>query len=61
VSKADRKVPRFLLALAHHYGVKAGRVKAAKGPLHLHTRRLERVAKHLRAAYDGIIGERADM
>lgn len=54
MTKAERAIPQFLLQLAHHYGLRAQRVRVAKGPAHLHTRRLERIAKHLRAAYDGI-------
>ena len=58
MKKRDRAVPRFLLQLAYHYMQKAQRVRAAKGVEHLHTRRLERIAKHLVAAHDGIVGER---
>lgn len=58
MTKAERAIPRLLLKLAHLYGVKADQVRASKGVAHLHTRRLERIARHLRAAYDGIVGER---
>lgn len=60
MKKRDRAIPQLLLELAHHYGVKANAVRATKGVEHLHTRRLERIAKHLRAAHDGIVGERQE-
>ena len=60
MTKRERAVPRFLLTLAHHYAMKAQAVRGRKGQASMHTRRLERIAKHLRAAYDGIIGERSE-
>lgn len=59
-TKHERAIQRFLLQLAHHYGVNANDSRARRGAEHLRTRRLERIAKHLRAAYDGIVGERLD-
>lgn len=60
MKKADRAICTLLLRWSHYYGLKAARVKSAKGPAHLHTRRLERIARHMRAAYDGIIGGRVE-
>ncbi len=57
MKKRDRSVSTFLLKLAEHYAAKAQRVRARKGVEHLHTRRVERIATHLRAAYDGIVGD----
>lgn len=57
MSRQQKALLEFLLQLSHHYAMKAQRVRASKGVEHLHTRRLERIAKHLRAAYDGINGE----
>jgi hypothetical protein len=57
VKKRERTVSTFLLHLSKHYAAKAQRVRARKGIEHLHTRRLERIAKHLGAAYDGIVGD----
>lgn len=59
-TKRERQVPRLLLGLAHRYAVKAQDVAKKKGVGHLHTRRLERIAKHLRAAYDGIVGDHGE-
>lgn len=58
--KRNARVLAFLLSLSHHYGLKAQKVRQRKGVEHLHTRRLERISKHLRAAHDGIAGDRAD-
>jgi hypothetical protein len=54
----EQTLLKVLLREAHEYAVKAARVRAAKGALSMHTRRLERISKHLRAAYDGIRGAR---
>jgi hypothetical protein len=58
MTKDERRIPVLLAKLADLYQVKANRVRQEKGAAHLHTRRLERIAGHLRAAHDGIVGER---
>jgi hypothetical protein len=54
------RAERALAYLVVLYSQKYQRVRTAKGPEHLHTRRLERIWKHLRAAHDGMLFERSD-